>query len=311
MAPVFKFCTSSREVVRDALDKRRSYALAARAGVDPPRTFYPQDVDDLMRLEVDFPAILKPAIKIGWNAFIRAKAWKVRNRDEFLRRYREALLLIEPQSIMVQDLIPGGNENQFSYAALCRDGTPLASLVARRLRQYPVDFGRASSLVETIDLPEVESVARRLLSAMGLTGLVEVEFKRDPRDGNLKLLDINPRPWRWISLGQRAGVDFPYLLYRLSRGEAIDSVNGVAGVRWVRMATDLIAAAREMRRDATTLRGYLNSLRPPLEFSILASDDLLPAILEMPYLIASDFRRSRLSGRLWRATSMWRSPKSE
>ncbi len=308
LAPIFRVISSQWEAIRDALDKRLSYALADRAGVDHPRTLYPQDADDLMRLDVGFPAILKPTIKTRWNAFIRAKAWRVHNPDELLRRYREAVLISEPSSIMVQDYIPGGNDNQFSYAAICRDGTPLGSLVARRLRQYPVDFGRASSLVETIELPEVERVARRLLSAMGFTGIVEVEFKRDPRDGKLKLLDINPRVWRWISLGQRAGVDFPYLLYLLSRGEAIDPVKGVAGVRWVRMATDLFAAAHEMWRGALTLRGYLNSLRPPLEFSILAADDLLPAIMEVPHFIASDFR-SRLPKGFWRLRGM-RSPRS-
>ena len=310
LAPTFKVSTSSSEVVRDALDKRRSYALADRAGIHHPLTFYPRDANDLTELDIDFPVILKPTVKIGWNAFIRAKAWRVRNRDELIRRYREALLMMEPQSIMVQDLIPGGNENQYSYAALCRDGAPLASLAARRLRQYPVDFGRGSSLVETIDAPEVESVARRLLSAMGYTGIVEVEFKRDPRDGKLKLLDINPRIWRWASLGQRAGVDFPYLLYLLARDEAIDPVTAAVGVRWVRMATDVIAAAHEMWVGATTFRGYLTSLRPPLEFSILAADDVLPALLKVPHIIAADFRRSRLSGRLSRATIKRRSPKS-
>jgi D-aspartate ligase len=306
LAPSFQLLTSAWEVLRDGLDKRLSYALAERAGVDYPRTFYPQDADDLMRLEVDFPAILKPAIKTRWNAFIRAKAWTVRNRDELLGRYSSAILMAEPSSIMVQDFIPGGNDHQYSYAALCRDGIPLASLVARRLRQYPIDFGRASSLVETVDLPELETVAQRLLSAMRYTGILEVEFKRDPRDGKLKLLDINPRVWRWISLGQRAGVDFPYLLYQLSRGEPIDPVKGVAGVRWVRMATDLIAAAHEMWLGALTFRGYFKSLRPPIEFSILAADDLLPAIMEMPHLLATEFR-DRFSRAFERASGVRRS----
>jgi len=146
---------------------------------------------------------------------------------------------------------------------------------------------------------------------MNFTGIVEVEFKRDPRDGKLKLLDINPRVWRWISLGHRAGVDFPYLLYRLSRGERIDSVKGVAGARWVRMATDVLAAAQERWQGSITLRGYLESLHPPLEFSILADDDLLPAILEIPHLIAADFRRSRLSRRLHRAIVTWRPDKPD
>ncbi len=291
LAPVFKFSTSSVGVLREALDKRLSYALAERCDVDHPPTFYPRDGYDLMRLEVAFPAILKPSVQSGWNALIRAKAWKLRNRDEMLRRYGEARAMIDAESIMIQDFIPGGNEHQYSYAALCRDGEPLANLTARRLRQYPVEFGRTSSLVETIELPEVESEARRLLSELAFTGLVEVEFKRDLRDGKLKLLDINPRVWRWISLGARAGVDFPYLVYRMARGESIDAVRGVPGVRWMRTATDVPAAARELLRGATSIPAYLNSIKPPIEFSVLAADDLLPAILEWPHLLAASLRR--------------------
>jgi len=301
LSDVFRIASSSIDAVRDALDKRRTYALAERVGVEHPRTLYPQNADELMRLQIDYPAIVKPAIKIGWNAFIKAKAWKVPDRDQLMRRYKEARSMVEPHSIMVQDVIPGSNQNQFSYAALCRDGIPLAGLVARRLRQYPVEFGRASSMVETIDLPEVESVARRMLKAMEFTGLVEVEFKRDPRDGKLKLLDINPRTWRWLSLGQRAGVDFPYLMYRLARGEKIDPIQGAVGVRWVRMSTDVLAAALEIWRGTASWRGYLGSLRPPLEFAILALDDLRPALLEVPHLIASDIRRLRLASRFRRA----------
>src|SRR5205823_461942 len=115
---------------------------------------------------------------------------------------------------------------QFSFAALCRDGRPLASVVARRTRQWPRDFGRASTYVETIDAPEVEEVARAVLAALRFAGLVEVEFKRDPRDGRLKLLDINPRAWGWHTLGARAGVDFAYLLWRMLNGEDVPELRG-------------------------------------------------------------------------------------
>ncbi len=77
LSDVFRIASSSIDAVRDALDKRRTYALAERVGVEHPRTLYPQNADELMRLQIDYPAIVKPAIKIGWNAFIKAKAWKV------------------------------------------------------------------------------------------------------------------------------------------------------------------------------------------------------------------------------------------
>ena len=102
------------------------------------------------------------------------------------------------------------------------------------MRQYPMDFGRASTCVETIDDPSLERDARRLLAAMRFTGMVEVEFKRDPASGSNLLLDVNPRAWGWQSLGARAGVDFPFLLWRLSTGESVPTTRAVAGVRWVR-----------------------------------------------------------------------------
>ena len=64
--------------------------------------------------------------------------------------------MVDPGVIMIQELIPGGGEEQFSYAALCLDGRPLAGLVARRTRQYPMDFGRSSTFVETVDEKQLE-----------------------------------------------------------------------------------------------------------------------------------------------------------
>src|SRR5260370_41800901 len=82
-----------------------------------------------------FPAILKPATHASVNRFTADKAWRVENRGELLARYREAREMIPAELILVQELIPGGGEFQFSYAALCRDGKPIVSLTARRTRQ--------------------------------------------------------------------------------------------------------------------------------------------------------------------------------
>ena len=90
--------------------------------------------------------------------------------------------------------------------------------MARRTRQHPIDFGRSSTFVETIEQPEVEAPAARFLSSLDFTGVVEVEFKHDAREGRSKLLDVNGRLWTWIGLGALAGVDFPYLAWRQALG---------------------------------------------------------------------------------------------
>jgi len=143
-----------------------------------------------------------------------------------LARYDEACKLVAPEMLMVQEVLPGWGESQFSYAALCRDGCPLASIVARRTRQFPMDFGRFSTYVETVEEPQVVELGVRFLAAMRFTGLVEIEFKRDSRDGKFKVLDMNPRVWGWHTLCGRAGVDFPYLTWLLVRGEPVPETHG-------------------------------------------------------------------------------------
>ena len=280
----FTLTTPPWEVVRWAHDKRLTHTLAARVGVEFPRTYHPASREELSACPCEFPAILKPATKEGFNPFTHAKAWPVRDRAELQARYAEASALVDPRTIMVQELIPGGGEAQFSYAALCANGKPVASLVARRTRQYPVDFGRSSTFVETVEQPELEEPARALLAALGITGLVEVEFKRDPRDQRYKLLDINPRVWGWHTLGRRVGCDFPYLLWQLIHEQAVPEIRGQAGVRWVRASTDVLAVARELRRRRLTLAQYIGSFRGPVEPAIFAWDDPLPSLLELPLL---------------------------
>ena len=285
----FRVSTPNWNVLRWAYDKRLTYRLAAEERVDYPSTILPGTEADLEGVSFPFPAVLKPATHASINRFTAEKAWPAANREELLARYREARDLIPPDLILVQERIPGGGEAQFSYAALCCDGQPIASLTARRTRQYPIDFGYSSSFVETLDVPEIVAPSRRLLAAIRYTGLVEVEYKRDARDGRYKLLDINPRLWTWAPLGGRAGVDFPYLLWQMMVGRPVPEQVGRTGVRWIRMCTDVPAAIHEMLRGRMSLGTYLRSLRGPVKFALMAADDPLPGLLDLPLFAYKHF----------------------
>ena len=285
----FRVSTPTWDVLRWAYDKRLTYRLAAEQNVDYPLTLCPSSEEELRVARCQFPAILKPATHSIMNRFTSDKAWPAQNRQELLTRYREARDLIPPDLILVQEMIPGGGETQFSYAALCHQGEPIVSLTARRIRQYPIDFGYSSSFVETLDLPEIVEPSRRLLTAMRYTGLVEVEYKFDARCGRYKLLDINPRLWTWSPLGARAGVDFPYLLQQMMTGNAAPKRTGHAGVRWMRLSTDLPAVIHLIYSGRLSLREYWESLRGPMEFSVMALDDLWPGLLDLPLFVYKHF----------------------
>jgi D-aspartate ligase len=295
----FRLTTPPWRSLQWGYDKRLTYRIAADAGVDQPQTFFPTDRGEVGSLKCTFPVILKPTVKEEMNAFTHAKAWRASDRSELLSLYDKARALVNPSTIMIQEFIPGGGEEQVSFAALCREGQVQLSLTAKRLRQHPIDFGRASSFVETANIPAIEVPSGRLLSIIGLTGLVEIEYKRHPSTGAYQLLDINPRVWGWQTLAGRAGIDFPYLLWQMIHGEPLPQVRARAGVRWVRMFTDLRAAAAEVRCGRLSILEYLNSLRSPLEFAVFAVDDALPALLDIPFLVWLHFKRKRQSPHMY------------
>ena len=78
---------------------------------------------------------------------------------------------------------------------------------------------------------------------MDYYGLVEIEYKHDPRDGVYRLLDVNARTWGYHALGARLGVDFSYMLYQDQLGDMPKPAQARAGVAWVRLVTDLPTAA--------------------------------------------------------------------
>jgi D-aspartate ligase len=283
LATKYALATPSWERLRHACDKRLLYSVAKAAGIACPWTFCPSRRDDLQTLDCSFPVVIKPALREAENPLTSAKAWLVNNRSELLDRYEEACRLMPQELVMIQEFVAGGGEAQFSYAAFCTEGRVVASVVARRTRQFPMDFGRASTFVETVNESGVVEPATRLLTALRMTGLVEVEFKRDSA-GCFKLLDVNPRVWGWHTLCARAGVDFSYLLWQFARGEPIPRLEGAAGLAWMRLSTDFPMALKEIIHGRLSLKTYLRSLFGPVESAIHSLRDPIPGLLEFPLL---------------------------
>src|SRR5918996_498609 len=218
-------------------------------------------------------------------------AWDKRNTyqlaEELEQRFSQAAALCEDGEVMVQELLAGDGLHQFAYCAFFKDGKALGSMVARRRRQHPPDFGRASTYVETVELPELEELSERFLRAIGYYGLVELEYKLDPRDGRHKLLDVNARTWGYHTLGQRAGVDFPAMLFADQVGESVKQRRSAPGVRWIRLVTDVPMAAVELVRGRLDVLSYTRSLVSCQEEAVFSTRDPLPGLVELallPYL---------------------------
>jgi len=283
----FRVPTPAWDSIRWAWDKRNTYALAQQWGIPVPRTWYPMDLADLQRIEAEPPFAVKPAIKETFLYATRAKAWKAGTRSELEDLFTRATSVVGPGAVMIQEFIPGTGSQQFAYCAFFKDGEAIGRMVVHRLRQHPPDFGRASTFVETTDIPLLERLSDRLLQAANYYGLAELEYKLDPRDGQYKLLDFNARTWGYHSLGGRAGVDFPYLLFADQVGRIPAPCHARVGVRWVRTLTDLPTALAMLLHGDLDWRSYLSSLRRSNTEAVFSRDDPLPGLAELallPYL---------------------------
>lgn len=284
---IFRVPVPAWDTVRWMLDKRYTYQLAQQLNIPFPKTWSPITEETLDTIDTPFPLVLKPAIKEHFFYATKAKAWRVNSRAELHLLFRRASQLTGSSEVLIQDLIPGDGRQQFSYCAFFKDGRAIGSMVTRRRRQHPHDFGRASTFVETIDLPALEALSNRFLRSINYYGLVEVEFKLDPRDGQFKLLDINARTWGYHALGSHAGVDFPSLLYRDQLSSPVEPCRGRPGVSWVRLLTDVPTGLIDVAAGRLRFRDFCQSLRSYHIEAVFNSEDPVPGLVEfalIPYL---------------------------
>jgi D-aspartate ligase len=292
LAEFFRVTTPAWETVQWAWDKKNTYDLAAELGIPVPHTYCVMNEEELAGLYNRLPLAIKPAIKENFFYATGDKAWRAESPEQLNNLFRKAKEQIRPEEILIQEIIPGSGREQYSYCAFFRDGEAQSTLVARRLRQHPREFGRAATYVETIEYPKVEELSERFLKAINYYGLVEVEFKQDPRDGRLKMLDVNARTWGFHSLGVPAGVDFPYLLYSDQVGRSVESSRAKPGVGWLRAVTDVPTVASDLWARELTLRSYLESLRNTRTESVFCLQDPVPTVAEvlmLPYLVAKKY----------------------
>ncbi len=208
-------------IVTTIVDKRALYDAAQRVHVTAPEH---REIADATELR-DMPPngwLVKPAFRY------QLSETGVRSARQMLGGTKAVAgdLELAVQSVLdagfpplLQEAIPGGFEDLVTVAMYLRkDGSLGDFYTTRKYCEYPEPFGDGL-IVRTVRDPGVVEPAVRLMREMGYWGLCEVEFKKDRRDGRFKLLDANPRPWLWMSLGTRSGKHLLLSAYSAATGQ--------------------------------------------------------------------------------------------
>jgi D-aspartate ligase len=266
--------------MRILADKERQVRLAWLARVDTPHTAFIDGPDDLATATdaVPFPAILKPAVP---SAFIPRAGWKayLLERPDQLRDAYESGRFAG--SFLLQEIIPGRHE-EIVMAGTYHDAASrcVALFTGRKLRQHPPHFG-VTRLGESHWSPELAEVTLRLLDAVHYQGVSDVEFKRDPRDGRFKFIEINARQGLWAPLATAAGVNLSYIAYSDLTGRPSTVGRQRDGVRWSDSLRDVHDSVRELRRGELGLGEWLGPLPGIRADEFFSLRDPLPAAHEL------------------------------
>jgi len=262
LARDFVVAEANDEVALAMLEKTRSYELARKAGIPLPGIWELTGRESLLQVidEVPFPCALKPSVSHEWQRHFSArKLFVAGDKDALVRIFDELHAL--GVRLMVTEIIPGGDDQFCSYFSyLDENGEPLLHFTKHKLRQYPIHFGIGTYHISD-RAEDVKEQGLRFFQRIGLRGMANVEFKRDARDGSLKLIECNPRFSAANELLTRSGIDFALFVYNRLTGRPLPETGGYrTGVRLVRPLEDFAAFRAYRSGGEWTTLGYLCSL---------------------------------------------------
>ena len=278
-------------------DKSQTIKLALKNNVPCPKTYFPENANDLLRFqdELEFPLVIKPHESSG------SRGIKVVNSfEELLIEYSKVVSEFGPA--MVQEFIP--YNGAYGVSMLFNKGEPRAIFTHKRLRQYP-ESGGPSTLRESVRYPEIEEYSTRLLKKVNWHGVAMVEFRIDARNNEPKLMEINPRFWGSLELAVVSGVDFPYLLYQMAVNGDVEPVTDYKigkKVRWLLGDTLLFLSSKNKLKKLPEFLDFRG-----IDDDLLSFTDPFPVIgtmIESLNSITIKERRQHAFNRGWNDTKV-------
>ncbi len=166
--------------------------------------------------KIPIPAVIKPRVSSGSLGIVYVK-----DRKDLISSYQRVHYRFPFP--LIQEWIPDGG-GTYGFSALFNEGSNMkAAFVHKKLRMYPIEGG-PSTLGEGVEHPQIMELGLSLLKSLSWVGVGMVEFRVDPRDGIPKLMEVNPRFWGSLGLAVFSRVDFPYLIFKMAKGESFEPV---------------------------------------------------------------------------------------
>lgn len=291
LAPYVKLPIASHDSILGCFDKRSTLELAVANGVPIPQTRFVNNSAELKLAaqEMSYPCVVKPRWSMVWKkdrAFHRRGGF-VNSASELIATYN-SIHQYFPYPL-IQEYVPGVN---YSVAAVYNKGKPRAFCCIKVHRAWPRTGGNSCYRESALLDPRMKMYAEKLLETLNWHGIAEVEFRLDPRDNIPKLMEINPRFWGSLCVAVKAGVDFPYLLYKIAMdGDTKGTFNYKVGIKGRYLEQELLYLVSLMKDSSanSSLRSqhlklfasWFKFYEPGLFYDLFEAKDPVPFFFSM------------------------------
>jgi D-aspartate ligase len=284
LAALYRLDISDTVAQRAMLDKLATYRLAAAAGVATPRFWSAGSEDEILahRDEYEFPLMVKPLRSHEFKRVHTGKYFMAADVDELLAAWRKTSE--HGIDVVLLEVIPGPDDLLCSYYTyLDESGSPQFHFTKRVIRRYPEHEGFGCFHVTDWN-PEVRDLGLRLFQHAGLRGVANVEFKRDPRDGLLKLIEVNARFTAANGLVTASGYDLARFVYERVAGLPSAPWDGRpyrTGLHLWYPLDDFLAFLELRKRGDLGLGGWLRSVAHYPVLPYFSAADPRPSLMRL------------------------------
>jgi predicted ATP-grasp superfamily ATP-dependent carboligase len=289
LSQYYHFNIPAADILTNIIDKTKQYKVAEQLGIPIPKTLILQDLDDLKEAHLSYPALVKGASTEKWTTEFHNKGFIVRSDSELKKCFE--LASNKNLQVVIQEMIIGPNKNHFKVCAYySMEKELLAIFSTQKTRQFPIDIGIGTYMISG-NFPELIELGRKCFEGMGYNGIGSIEFKKDDRDDQYKLIELNPRFWLQNIQATCAGVNFPYIYYLDCIGERVEPVlRFKENIRYWDAYPDLGSFLANRRRGEVSFFEWVKSIFSADCYAYFAWDDLKPIRQRFKQLLDTIYR---------------------
>jgi D-aspartate ligase len=265
---------------RSLSNKKELYLLCQRIGVPCPKVVFPTSIAEVHEFvkHAAFPVVVKVAESWLLPQGVRSTSI-ARTPQELCAIYRSVQGSRGP-NLIFQEYIPPAHGEDWFYHGYCNGRSDCGvAFTGRKLRSYP-PFAGPTTLGKAVANDPLRQQAKALLKAISYSGIMDLDYRLDRRDGQYKLLDFNPRIGAQFRLFEDGrGVDVARALYLDLTGRCVHASRPIEGRTFVVEFHDLAASLVYLRQGALTFQDWRQSLKGTREWAWSCRDDPLPFLV--------------------------------